>query len=93
MKNLYGSVLSYMMILAWYIVGLTACQEYEIDSQQWGDGVLKMEIDARDSYTALGTSPADIIFNISSNTPWNIESSEQWCKVTPQLSLFHLNLT
>ena len=86
MKNLYGSVLSYMMILAWYIVGLTACQEYEIDSQQWGDGVLKMEIDARDSYTALGTSPADIIFNISSNTPWNIESSEQWCKVTPAMS-------
>lgn len=86
MKNLYGSVLSYMMILAWYIVGLTACQEYEIDSQQWGDGVLKMEIDARDSYTVLGTSPADIIFNISSNTPWNIESSEQWCKVTPAMS-------
>lgn len=86
MKNLYGSVLSYMMIFAWYIVGLTACQEYEIDSQQWGNGVLKMEIDARDSYTALGTSPADIIFNISSNTPWNIESSEQWCKVTPAMS-------
>lgn len=85
MKNLYGSVLSYMMIFALCILGLVACQEYKIDSQQW-DGPLKMEIDARDTYTALGTSPADIIFNISSNTPWSITSDEQWCKPTPAMS-------
>ena len=74
-----------MMIFALCIVGTTACQEFDIDSQQW-DGALKMEIDARDSYTALGTSPADIVFNISSNTPWSITSSEQWCKPTPAMS-------
>lgn len=85
MKKLYENVSFYTMIFTLCMLGLTSCQEYKIDSQQWDD-TLRMEIDARDTYTALGTSPADIVFNISSNTPWSISSDEQWCKPTPAMS-------
>lgn len=63
---------------------LTACQEYGIDSQP--ELPLSIKIDAMDEYTVLATSPSNVVFNISSNTPWRIETDQQWCNPTPSMS-------
>ena len=81
MKKLYENALSFIMC----ILVLTACQEYKIDSQIWGD-TAKVETDARDTYSVLGTQPSDIVFNISSNTPWSVKSNKEWCKPQPAMS-------
>ncbi|MDD3309538.1 MAG: BACON domain-containing carbohydrate-binding protein [Dysgonamonadaceae bacterium] len=61
-----------------------SCQEYAIDSQP--EGPLNIQIDAFDSYTVTATSPSNVVFNISSNTPWKITSDQQWCKPNPSMS-------
>ena len=63
---------------------LVSCQEFNIDSQP--EAPLNIQTDALESYTALATSPSNVVFNISSNTPWTIESDQQWCKPTPSMS-------
>lgn len=83
MKKLYSNTLM-QLILALCTFSFVACQEYNIDSQP--EGPLNIQIDALDSYTALATSPSNVVFNISSNTPWTIESDKQWCTVTPSMS-------
>lgn len=83
MKKLYTSTLMLLMF-ALCILNFSACQEFNIDSQP--EGPLNIQIDAQDAYTALATSPSNIVFNISSNTPWTITSDQQWCKVTPAMS-------
>lgn len=80
MKKLYTRTL----MLALCIFSFSACQEFSIDSQP--EGALNMKIDAQDSYTALATSPSNVVFNISSNTPWTITSDQQWCKPSPAMS-------
>ena len=72
------------LILALCTFSFVACQEFDIDSQP--EGPLNIQIDALESYTALATSPSNVVFNISSNTPWTIESDQQWCKPTPSMS-------
>ena len=71
------------LILALCTFSFVACQEFDIDSQP--EGPLNIQIDALESYTALATSPSNVVFNISSNTPWTIESDQQWCKPTPSM--------
>ena len=71
-------------IIAVCIFGLNACQEFNIDSQK--EFPPKMETDALTEYTVLAKAPHTITFNISSNTPWKIESNKQWCKPTPTMS-------
>ena len=83
MKKLYNNTLL-QLILALCTFSFVACQEFDIDSQP--EGPLNIQIDALESYTALATSPSNIVFNISSNTPWTIESDQQWCKPTPSMS-------
>ena len=83
MKKLYTSTLMLLMF-ALCILNFSACQEFNIDSQP--EGPLNIQIDAQDTYTALATSPSNIVFNVSSNTPWTITSDQQWCKVTPAMS-------
>lgn len=83
MKKLYNNTLL-QLIFALCTFSLVACQEFDIDSQP--EGPLNIQIDALESYTALATSPSNIVFNISSNTPWTIESDQQWCKPTPSMS-------
>lgn len=83
MKKLYSNTLM-QLILALCTFSFVACQEYNIDSQP--EGPLNIQIDALESYTALATSPSNVVFNISSNTPWTIESDQQWCKPTPSMS-------
>ena len=61
-----------------------ACQEYKIDSQP--EAPLALQVDAQDSYTLLATSPSRIVFNVSANTPWTIESDQQWCVPSPAMS-------
>ena len=61
-----------------------SCQELSIDSQP--DAPTSIYIDALDSYSVLADSPSRIIFNISSNTPWQIETDSQWCIPTPSMS-------
>lgn len=61
-----------------------ACQEYEINSQP--EAPLNIQIDALEEYTVLASSPSNVVFNISSNTPWTIECDQQWCTVTPSMS-------
>lgn len=83
MKKLYSNTLM-QFILALYIFSFTACQEFDIDSQP--EGPLNIQIDALDAYTVLATSPSNIVFNISSNTPWTITSNKQWCTPSPAMS-------
>lgn len=83
MKKLYNHTLL-QLILALCTFSFVACQEFDIDSQP--EGPINIQIDALESYTALATSPSNIVFNISSNTPWTIESDQQWCKPTPSMS-------
>lgn len=72
-------------------LGLAACQENTIDSQ--GEALPKIVTDARTVYVANPTSPDNILFNISSNTPWRITvdcgegyDERPWCTVSPSLS-------
>lgn len=78
------SVNSVIRMLLICMLGLVSCQELTIDSQP--DAPLKMEIDAQSEYTLLATIPRDIVFNISSNSPWRIESDQNWCIPSPALS-------
>lgn len=71
-------------IIACSVISLTACQEYTIDSQPEAEPTLVC--DALDNYLVLASSPMTILFNISANTPWNISSNQQWCKVSPGMS-------
>lgn len=63
---------------------LNSCQEFNIDSQTEFPPLL--ETDAQSEYAVLAKSPNTIIFNISSNTPWKIESNKNWCVPTPAMS-------
>lgn len=83
MKKLYRNTFM-QLIIALCTFSFVACQEFNIDSQP--EGPLNIQIDALESYTALATSPSNIVFNISSNTPWTIESDQQWCQPTPSMS-------
>lgn len=81
MKKIFSNILIPLTLLSG-IFG--ACQEYEINSQP--DAPLAIYVDAQDSYTVLATSPSRVVFNVSSNTPWMIESDQQWCIPTPAMS-------
>lgn len=83
MKKLYRNTWMHL-ILALCTLNFVACQEYGIDSQP--EGPLHIQIDAMDAYTALATSPNNVVFNISSNTPWTISSDQQWCIPNPGMS-------
>lgn len=63
---------------------MASCQEYHIDSQP--DLPPTVKIDALDEYTIEAASPSRIVFNISANTPWSIETDSQWCLPTPAMS-------
>ena len=82
MKKFFSNTLK--LFLALGAVALTACQEFDIDSQP--EAPANIQIDALDSYTVLATSPSNVVFNISSNTPWSITSDQQWCTPTPSMS-------
>ncbi len=78
MKRIY----TYMIIMAGLLI--SSCQELGIDSQP--DAPTAIYIDALDEYDLLAISPSRIVFNISSNTPWQIETDSQWCLPTPSMS-------
>ena len=71
-----------MIIMAGLLI--SSCQELGIDSQP--DAPTAIYIDALDEYDLLAISPSRIVFNISSNTPWQIETDSQWCIPTPSMS-------
>lgn len=83
MKKLYRSTLM-QLIFALCTFSFVACQEYGIDSQP--EAPINIQIDAMDAYTALATSPSNIVINVSSNTPWTVTSDQQWCVPTPASS-------
>lgn len=83
MKKLYSKILI-QLVLALYTFSFTACQQFDIDSQP--EGPLNIQIDALDTYSVLATSPSNVVFNISSNTPWSITTDQQWCKPSPAMS-------
>lgn len=73
------------------VLGLMACQQFEIDTQMTPEKAaasIRMECDALPAYTVASTSPGAITFNVSSNTPWTItrSSGADWCTVTPSSS-------
>lgn len=72
------------LFLALGTMALTACQEFDIDSQP--EAPANIQIDALDSYTVMATSPSNVVFNISANTPWTIQSDQQWCTPSPSMS-------
>lgn len=80
MKKIISSIMLTLTMFATFI----ACQEYTIDSQP--EAPLALHVDAQDSYTLLAISPSRIVFNVSSNTPWTIESDQQWCVPSPAMS-------
>lgn len=63
---------------------MASCQEYHIDSQPELPPTVKT--DALDEYSIAATSPSRIVFNISANTPWAIETDSQWCMPQPAMS-------
>lgn len=82
MKTLNNTTI--LLILFLSFIFLFSCQEFEIDSQP--EGPPNIQIDALDNYTVEATSPSNIVFNISSNTPWKITSDQQWAKPSPSMS-------
>lgn len=81
-RILTDSILQLIFVVC--ALNLSSCQEMNIDSQ--AEFPIKLETDAQPQYSVLATSPYTIIFNISSNTPWKIKSSEEWCIPTPAMS-------
>lgn len=75
-----------MLLSLWMActLNLSSCQELNIDSQ---DGhPARMETDALSEYSVSAASPHTLMFNISSTTPWKIESDKEWCRPTPSMS-------
>lgn len=73
------------------VLGLMACQQFQIDTQMTPEKAaasIRMECDALPAYTVASTSPGAVTFNVSSNTPWTItrSSGADWCNVTPSSS-------
>lgn len=66
------------------VFALSSCQEYFIDSQP--ELPSTVYIDALDEYNVAAESPSRIVFNISANVPWTIETDSQWCIPTPSMS-------
>lgn len=67
-----------------FVFNLISCQEFDINSQK--EFPLQMDCDAQPTYTVLALAPSEIVFNISSNTPWKVISSADWCIVDPAMS-------
>lgn len=80
MKKIFSSIVLTLAMVSSFM----ACQEYKIDSQP--EAPLALQVDAQDTYTLLATSPSQIVFNVSANTPWTIESDQQWCVPSPAMS-------
>ena len=78
MKRIY----TYMILVAGLL--MSSCQEYYIDSQP--ELPPTVMTDAFDEYSVAAASPSRIVFNISANTPWYIETDSQWCIPTPAMS-------
>ena len=81
---------NWIIILSVLMGNLASCSDYGgIDSQL--AGTLAMESDVLEEYHALATDPADIVFNVSANTPWKITvttdgDDPSWCVATPGMS-------
>ena len=84
MKKLTNNIFKPTLLAIALLLGLVGCQEFSIDSQK--EAPATIQIDALDEYTVLATSPSNIVFNISSNTPWTITCDQQWCKPSPLMS-------
>lgn len=72
------------LLLTMCTLSMVSCQEVSIDSQ--AELPLKLVTDAQPEYVLLASLPRDVVFTISSNTPWKIESDQNWCIPTPGLS-------
>ena len=85
MKKLFNNNLMRMMI-ALSMFAVAGCQEYSIDSQP--EAAANVQDDALEMYTMAAESAANVVFNISANTPWRIEreADAQWLTVTPSMS-------
>lgn len=71
------------------MMGLTACQDYSIDSQP--EGAPQVLCDAVEQYNVQSTNVDNIIFNVSANTPWKItvstdDEDQSWCVPSPGMS-------
>ncbi len=73
-----------LVTLSLLAVVSNSCMEAKIDTQ--ADVEDQILIDALSSYEVTASSPEVISFNISSTTPWFIQSDQQWCSVSPSMS-------
>lgn len=83
MKNMSLAVWA---VVVSFLLNLTACQDYSIDSQP--QGAPKLVTDALEQYNPVATNADNVAFTVSSNTPWQIsvataDADQDWCKVTP----------
>ena len=74
----------FRMLVTVLVPLMASCQEFHIDSQP--EAPLSLYLDAQDTYELQALSPARVVFNISSNTPWTISSDSQWCIPSPAMS-------
>jgi len=76
------ALLSLAMVIL--TLSFTSCEEYGIDSQSVSEP--KLGTTAQPAYVVSSTSPREIKFTVTSNTPWTIVSDQSWCAPTPTSS-------
>ena len=81
-NNRIAAGLSATLIISFLAYGCTMAPD--IDSQP--EQAPSIQTDALSEYTAIATSPRAIVFNVSSNTPWEIRTDSQWCLPDPAMS-------
>jgi hypothetical protein len=59
-----------------------SCTEKEDDTVK----KKRVECTAESSYDVLAVSPSSVSFDITANTPWEIECNSQWCTFSPASS-------
>ncbi len=87
-KNV-NSISAVWAVILCVMMGLTACQDYSIDSQP--AGAPQVQCDALEQYNVESTGVDNIVFNISANTPWKItvstdDEDQSWCVPSPGVS-------
>ena len=87
-KNV-NSISAVWAVILCVMMGLTACQDYSIDSQP--AGAPQVQCDALEQYNVESTGVDNIVFNISANTPWKItvstdDEDQSWCVPSPVVS-------
>lgn len=86
MKTIFKTVACLSVLL-----GLSACQQFQIDTQMTPEkeaASIRLVSDALEAYTLSATNPQAVSFKVASTTPWTISRSDNadWLAVSPASS-------